>query len=96
MAVRPYGRVALMGGVGLQGGGVLELPYAWIMRNCVTIIGQWMYPPEAVARMVDLIRSGLINLDRYDIALFDLDNVNEAVAHAAAHAGPFEATVLQP
>jgi alcohol dehydrogenase len=96
MAVRPYGRVVLMGGVGLQGGGVLELPYAWIMRNCVTIIGQWMYPPEAVARMVDLIRSGLINLDRYDIALFDLDNVNEAVAHAAAHAGPFEATVLQP
>jgi len=96
MAVRPYGRVALMGGVGLQGGGVLELPYAWIMRNGVTIIGQWMYPPEAVSRMVDLIRSGLVRLDQYDIALFDLDQVNEAVAHAAAHAGPFQMTVLRP
>lgn len=94
--MRPYGRVVLMGGVGMQGGGGLELPYVWIMRNCITIIGQWMYSPEAAVRMVGLIRSGLIRLDHYDVTLFDLNDVNNAVAHAAAHAGPFQMTVLRP
>ena len=35
MTVRPYGRVVLMGGVGMLGGAGLELPYPWIMRNCI-------------------------------------------------------------
>lgn len=96
MAVRSYGRVALMGGIGMQGGGGLDLPYAWIMRNGVTIRGQWMYPPEAVVRMVGLIRSGLVGLDGYAVTTFDLDRANEAVAHAASHAGPFEKTVILP
>lgn len=48
MAVRPYGRIVLMGGVGMLGGSDLALPYPWIMRNCVTVHGQWMHPPEAV------------------------------------------------
>src|SRR4029078_5906786 len=34
LAVRPYGRVVLMGGVGMLGGAGLELPYPWMMRNC--------------------------------------------------------------
>ncbi|MEH2395745.1 MAG: zinc-binding dehydrogenase [Nostoc sp.] len=37
MTVRPYGRVVLMGGVGMLGGAGLELPYPWIMRNCITL-----------------------------------------------------------
>ena len=96
MTVRQNGRAVLMGGVGLQGGGGLELPYAWIMRNCVTIRGQWMYPREAAPQLIAMIRSGLLRLDCYDTTVFDLDHVNEAVAHAATHAGPFEKTVLQP
>jgi len=40
MTVRRYGRVVLMGGVGMSGGPGLELPYPWIMRNCVTIHGR--------------------------------------------------------
>lgn len=39
MAVRPYGRAVLMGGVGMLGGEELALPYPWIMRNCVSVIG---------------------------------------------------------
>ena len=42
--------VVLMGGVGMLGGAALELPYPWIMRNCVTIHGAWMYPPSATVR----------------------------------------------
>jgi alcohol dehydrogenase len=55
-----------------------------------------MYPREAVARMVGLIDAGLIDLARFDLTEFALDDVNDAVAHAAATAGPFRLTVLRP
>ena len=96
MAVRPYGRVVLMGGVGMLGGAGLDLPYPWIMRNDITVRGKWMYPPEAVTRMVGLIRAGLLDLAHFDVTLFALDDANEAVAHAAANGGPFRMTVIQP
>jgi len=96
LAVRPYGRVVLMGGVGMLGGAGLDLPYPWMMRNCITLHGQWMYPPHAALLMAGLIRAGLVDLDLFEVTTFDLDRVNEAVAHAAAHAGPFRMTVIRP
>ena len=96
MTVRPYGRVVLMGGVGMLGGPGLDLPYPWIMRNCVTIRGQWMYPHDATIGLIRLIRSGLLDLNIFDVTVFDLDHANEAVAHAAANGGPFKLTVIQP
>ena len=96
MTVRPYGRVVLMGGVGMLGGAGLELPYPWIMRNCITIHGVWLCPPDATVRLVGLIRSGLLRLDQFETITFDLDHANEAVAHAAANAGPFKMTVIRP
>jgi alcohol dehydrogenase len=96
MTVRQNGRVVLMGGVGMLGGAGLELPYPWIMRNCITIHGQWMYPREATTRMIGLVRSGLIRLDHFAVTEFGLDQANEAVAHAAANSGPFKLTVLRP
>jgi alcohol dehydrogenase len=96
MAVRPYGRVVLMGGVGMQGGPGLELPYPWIMRECVSIQGVWMYPPEATTGLVGLIRAGLLQLNQFEVTTFGLDEVNEAVTHAAANGGPFKMTVLRP
>jgi len=96
MTVRPYGRVVLMGGVGMLGGAGLDLSYPWIMRNCITIHGVWMCPPEATMKLVRLIRAGLLRLDRFAATSFDLDQANEAVVHAAAHAGPFKMTVIRP
>lgn len=96
MTVRPYGRAVLMGGVGMLGGTGLELPYDWIMRSCITIHGQWMYPPQATSGIVGLIRSGLLDLNAFQITAFDLDHANDAVAHAAANAGAFKMTVIQP
>jgi alcohol dehydrogenase len=96
MAVRPYGRVVLMGGVGMLGGAGLDLPYPWIMRSCITIHGVWMYPPDAATRLISLIRAGLIDLDQFEATSFDLDHANEAVAHAAANSGPFKLTVIKP
>lgn len=96
MTVRAYGRVVLMGGVGMAGGPGLELPYPWIMRNCISIHGVWMYPPDAASRLIGLVRAGLLRLDEYQTTDFDLDHVNEAVAHAAANGGPFKLTVIRP
>jgi NADPH:quinone reductase-like Zn-dependent oxidoreductase len=96
MAVRPYGRVVLMGGVGMLGGAGLDLPYPWIMRSCITIHGVWMYPPDAATRLIALIGSGLIDLGQFETVSFDLDHANEAVAHAAANSGPFKLTVIKP
>lgn len=89
-AVRPYGRVVLMGGLRTK----VEIPYAWLMRNCVSVRGQWMYPRDAVPRLVALIRAGILRLDA-EVTSFPLDQVNEAIAHAAAHTGAFKATVLR-
>lgn len=96
MTVRPYGRAVLMGGVGMQGGDDLALPYAWLMRNCISVHGQWMYPRHATSLMVGMVRAGLIDLNLYDVTVFGLDDVNAAVEHAAANAGPFKATVVSP
>jgi alcohol dehydrogenase len=96
MTVRAYGRVVLMGGVGMAGGPGLELPYPWLMRNCISIHGVWMYPPDAATRLIGLVRAGLLRLDEYVTTDFDLDHVNEAVAHAAANGGPFKLTVIRP
>jgi alcohol dehydrogenase len=96
MSVRPHGRAVLMGGVGMLGGEDLTLPYPWIMRNWVTVRGQWMYPPEAATKMVNLIRAGLLDLDQFAVTTFDMTDANDAVAHAAANSGAFKMTVIRP
>jgi alcohol dehydrogenase len=96
MTVREYGTVVLMGGVGMLGGADLGLPYPWIMRNNITIRGQWMCPPEANTRLIRLARSGLLDLGQFDVTAFDLDDANEAVAHAADDSGRFSLTVIRP
>jgi alcohol dehydrogenase len=85
-----------MGGVGMGRPGGLDLPYAWMMRNCITVRGQWMYPRDAVRQVIAMVHAGQLRLDGYEIATFSLDKANEAVAHAAAHAGPFQMTVICP
>lgn len=96
MTVREYGRVVLMGGVGMLGGTDLALPYPWIMRNSVTVRGQWMYPRTANLGMIRLMASGALDLGPEQVRTFHLDAINEAIAYAAAHGGPFGRTVLTP
>jgi len=92
MAVRPHGRVVLMGGVSDD----LHLPYSWMMRNGITIQGQWMYDREAPTRLAAMVRAGLVDLQAFDIVSFGLEAANEAVRHAAENAGPFKMTVIRP
>ncbi len=92
LAVRPSGTVVLMGGLRVD----LSLPYAHLMRNGITVRGHYMYPREAPARLAALVRAGLLSLQDLAVTTFPLDQANEAVAHAAAHGGPFRYTVIQP
>jgi alcohol dehydrogenase len=95
LSVRLGGRVILMGG--LRGAeGDLGLNYNWLMHNETTVRGVWMYGKDAIPRMVRMVRSGLIDLTQFELTEFRLDHANEAVAHAAANAGPRQLTVLRP
>lgn len=95
LAVRRGGRVILMGG--LRGSeGDLGLNYNWLMHNETTVRGVWMYSRDAIPRMVQMVRIGLIDIGQFELAEFELDSVNEAVAYASANAGPRQLTVLRP
>lgn len=92
LTVRPGGTVVLMGG---QRGG-LELNYMHLMRQGITVRGQYMYPREAPARLVALLRAGLLPLRELEVTSFALEQANEAVAFAATNGGPFRYTVIEP
>ncbi len=96
MTLRQGGRAVLMGGVGMLGGEDLALPYPWIMRNLITVRGQWMYDTLAIPRLIGLIRGGVLDLDQWTVTAFPLNQANNAVVHAAGNAGPFKLTVLKP
>jgi NADPH:quinone reductase-like Zn-dependent oxidoreductase len=90
-AVRERGRVVLMGGVQDD----IALPYRWLMRNSITLRGQWLHPRTANRRFIELIRSGLLDLNQFDVTEFALDDIADAVKHAAT-SGRFTATVIRP
>jgi alcohol dehydrogenase len=92
MTVRPHGTVILMGDLG----GDLQLSYRHLMRNCITIRGQWMYPRDAPVRLLGLIRAGPLSLEHFHVDTFSLSEVNAAIEHAAATAGPFRMTIIRP
>jgi alcohol dehydrogenase len=92
LAVSPGGRVVLMGGVRSD----LALNYNVLMHKELTVRGAWMYPREAIPRMAQMVRAGLVDLARFDLTEFALDDANDAVAHAAANAGPRQLTVIRP
>jgi alcohol dehydrogenase len=96
MTVREFGRIVLMGGVGMLGGDDLGLPYPWIMRNSVTIRGQWMYPPAANVALIKLVRAGVLDLSQFEITEFPLAEAVNAIEHAAAAEGRFRMTTIRP
>lgn len=96
MTLRRGGRASLMGGVGMQDGAELSLPYRWIMRSNITIRGQWMFERDAVPALIAMAKAGLLDLGQWRVDAFPLAQAEAAVAHAAAHGGPFRTTVLVP
>lgn len=91
LSLREFGRLSLMGGQQDE----FAVPYNWLMRNSMTIRGQWMYPRTAAANLVALARAGQLELDAFETVAFPLAEVEAALDHALAHAGAFKATVLR-
>jgi alcohol dehydrogenase len=96
MTVREYGRVVLMGGVGMLGGDDLALPYPWLMRNNITLRGQWLCPREANTSLIALARAGLLDLGGFAVTEFGLDEITDAIGHAAKEQARFALTVVRP
>ncbi|MEV6829997.1 zinc-binding alcohol dehydrogenase family protein [Amycolatopsis sp. NPDC051102] len=92
MAVREQGRIVLMGGVGDD----LAVPYRWLMRNSITLRGQWMHPRTAPASLIALARAGLLDLGQFTTTEFALDDIAAALDHAETAPRRFALTVVRP
>ncbi len=90
--VRPGGTAILMGGVDAD----VAIPYRYVMRNNITIRGQYMYPRHAPLLLAGLIRAGLLRLEAFSTHAFPLAEANHAVQYAHDHGGAFQMTVLTP
>jgi alcohol dehydrogenase len=65
------------------------------MLNSWELIGQFMYSADAPLRLLDLIRSGLLDIRKIRPRIYPLAALPEAM-EVAARAGNFETIVVQP
>jgi alcohol dehydrogenase len=90
-SLRRGGRLVLMGSMTTD----LPVPYTTLMQNNWEIIGQFMYPAGAYRRLLDLLRSGLLDISAIRPRVYPLAALPEAM-EAAASAGNLECIVMQP
>ena len=79
-ALTMAGTLMLMGGIQEA----IPLPYGDTMLRCITVKGQFMYPPSAVPKHIRLVQAGLLDLDAFEERTYKLDNVLDAVEFAAS------------
>jgi len=65
------------------------------MFNSWEIVDQFMYPREAYRRLLDLIRSGQLDMKKIRPLVYPLARFREAM-ETAAKSGNFECVVIQP
>jgi alcohol dehydrogenase len=90
-SLRRGGRLVLMGSMTTD----LPVPYTTLMQNNWEIIGQFMYPAGAYRRLLDLLRSGLLDISAIRPRVYPLAALPEAM-EAAASASNLECIVMQP
>jgi alcohol dehydrogenase len=90
-ALRRGGRLVLMGSMVPD----LPVPYTTLMLNSWEIIGQFMYPPGAYRQVLDLLRSGLLDITPIRPTVFPLEALPAAM-DAAATAGNLACVVMRP
>ena len=89
-ALRRGGRLALMGSMTVP----LSVGYGELVINDLTIVGQFMYPKNSLARLIAMAVSGVLDLAVVQIRSFPLAELPAALAHAAGMRG-LQATVLK-
>jgi alcohol dehydrogenase len=90
-SLRRGGRLVLMGSMTTD----LPVPYTTVMLNSWEILGQFMYPASAYLRLLDLLRSGLLDITAIRPRVYPLAELPQAM-EAAATAGNLECIVMQP
>ncbi len=90
-SLRRNGRLVLMGSMATE----LPVPYTLLMLNSWEMIGQFMYPASAYRRLLDLVRSGLLDISPIRPRVYPLAALPEAM-DAAAIAGNLEYIVVRP
>jgi alcohol dehydrogenase len=90
-SLRRGGRLVLMGSMTVD----LPVPYTTLMLNSWEIVGQFMYPAAAYRRLLELLRSGLLDISPIRPRVYPLAALPEAM-EAAATAGSLECIVVVP
>lgn len=89
-ALRRGGRLALMGSMTVP----LSVGYGELVIGDLTIVGQFMYPKDSLARLIAMAESGVLDLGAVQIRSFPLAELPAAMTHAAGMRG-LQATVLR-
>jgi alcohol dehydrogenase len=84
------GRMVLMGSMAVP----LPIPYVDLMLNDWEIIGQFMYPKQSYRGLLDLVRSGQLDMRKLRPVIFPIEQLPQAMEKAAS-AGSFECVVIQ-
>ena len=86
----PGGRLVLMGSMSVP----LPIPYLEVMLNSWEILGQFMYPAGAHLRLVELLRSGQLDMTVLTPLTYALAALPRAIERAATAAN-FECVVIE-
>jgi alcohol dehydrogenase len=89
-SLRRGGRLVLMGSMTT----VLPVSYMQLMFNNLEVIGNFMHPRDANFRLLQLLRSGRLNINPIVPKLFPLSSLPEAM-QAATDAKSLECVVVQ-
>jgi len=88
-ALRRGGRLLLMGSMSVK----LPIDYAQMLANNWSIIGNFMYPKDAFRRLIALVTTGALDIDRVEITTFPLAELRAAARKASGLSG-LQAVVL--
>jgi alcohol dehydrogenase len=85
----PGGRLVIMGSMTVD----LPVPYTWVMLNSLSVLGNFMYPKDALRKMLELVKSGQLLLNVIEPRVFPLAELDQAM-DAAAAAGNLENVMI--
>jgi len=90
--LRHGGQAVLMGGVRSN----LSLNYAQLMINNITVRGNFMYEPDAPAKLLGLLEGGLLSLEGLSTTVSGFEDLEDGIQFSAKHVGMADLTVLTP
>jgi alcohol dehydrogenase len=78
-ALKYRGKAVFVGSIGAS----IPLTYEEIRKNEIEIRGCFMNPPDAFQRLIRMVKSGLLDLNKVSTRTYSLDEINQAVEDAA-------------